>query len=203
VLGYTWKRVRLSLKSKRNQDEFDRKQQQIESLKEMDNSGYIDLYFGDESHFGLTPNVPYAWQTKEDPILLPAAKGKFLSVVGLMNRKNHLFFEVHETTFDSDKLIRFMDRFAEQIVKKTVVILDNCPIHKSKKFKAKMEEWKEKDLLIYFLPPYSPELNLIEILWRRIKYQWLNFDAYLCFQNLKEQLIGVLQNVGTNYDIIF
>lgn len=84
----------------------------------MEDTGYIDLYFGDESHFGLTPNVPYAWQTKENPILLPAAKGKFLNVVGLMNRKNDLFFEVSETTFNADKAILFMDKFANQIVKK-------------------------------------------------------------------------------------
>jgi len=191
------------LKSKRNQNDFELKQQQIESLKELEDSGYIDLYFGDESHFGLTPNVPYAWQTKENPILLPAAKGKFLNVVGLMNRKNKLFFEVNETTFNSDKFIGFMDKFMSQIVKKTVVILDNSPIHKSKKFMAKIEEWKENDLLIYFLPPYSPELNLIEILWRRIKYQWLPFEAYLCFQNLKERLSFVLNNFGKKYDIIF
>jgi len=191
------------LKSKRNQNDFELKQQQIESLKELEDSGYIDLYFGDESHFGLTPNVPYAWQTKENPILLPAAKGKFLNVVGLMNRKNKLFFEVNETIFNSDKFIGFMDKFMSQIVKKTVVILDNSPIHKSKKFMAKIEEWKENDLLIYFLPPYSPELNLIEILWRRIKYQWLPFEAYLCFQNLKERLSFVLNNFGKKYDIIF
>lgn len=191
------------MKSKRNQNDFELKQQQIESLKELEDSGYIDLYFGDESHFGLTPNVPYAWQTKENPILLPAAKGKFLNVVGLMNRKNKLFFEVNETTFNSDKFIGFMDEFMSQIVKKTVVILDNSPIHKSKKFMAKIEEWKENDLLIYFLPPYSPELNLIEILWRRIKYQWLPFEAYLCFQNLKERLSHVLNNFGKKYDIIF
>jgi transposase len=191
------------LKSKRNPNDFELKQQQIESLKELEDSGYIDLYFGDESHFGLTPNVPYAWQTKENPILLPAAKGKFLNVVGLMNRKNKLFFEVNETTFNSDKFIGFMDEFMSQIVKKTVVILDNSPIHKSKKFMAKIEEWKENDLLIYFLPPYSPELNLIEILWRRIKYQWLPFEAYLCFQNLKEHLSHVLNNFGKKYDIIF
>ena len=71
----------MSLKSKRNQDEFERKQQQIESLKKLETSGYIDLYFGDESHFGLTPNVSYAWQTKHKTILLPAAKGKFLNVL--------------------------------------------------------------------------------------------------------------------------
>ena len=167
----------------------------------MEDSGYIDLYFGDESHFGLTPNVPYAWQTKENPILLPAAKGKFLNVVALMNRKNDLFFEVNETTFNTDKFILFMDRFAYQIVKKTVVILDNSPIHRSKKFMAKIKSWKENDLLIFFLPPYSPELNLIEILWRRIKYQWLPFEAYLCFQNLKERLLYILNNFGILYDI--
>ena len=193
----------MSLKSKRNQDEFERKKQQIESFKELDASGYIDLYFGDESHFGLTPNVPYAWQTKHNPILLPAAKGKFLNVVGLMNRKNDLFFEMNETTFNTDKIICFLDRFAAQIVKKTVVVLDNSPIHRSNKFKAKIKQWEEDDLLIYFLPPYSPELNLIEILWRRIKYNWLSFDAYLCFQNLKERLENVLQNIGLKYDIIF
>lgn len=203
MLAYSWKRARLSLKGKRNKDEFELKQGQIESLKVLEESGYIDLYFGDESHFGLTPNVPYAWQRKGNPILLPAAKGKFLNVIGLMTRKNNLFFEVLETTFNTDKVISFMDSFVAQINKKTVIILDNSPIHKSKKFMGKIPEWKEKDVLIFFLPPYSPELNLIEILWRRIKYNWIPFDAYNCFQNLKERLSYVLNNFGGKYDIIF
>ena len=203
MLAYRWKRARLSLKHKRNKEEFNLKQGQIETIKELEDSGYLDLYFGDESHFGLTPNVPYAWQRKDNPILLPAAKGKFLNVIGLMTRRNNLFFEVLETTFNTDKVISFMDSFVAQTVKKTVVILDNSPIHKSKKFMDKIQEWKEKDVLIFFLPPYSPELNLIEILWRKIKYNWIPFDAYVCFQNLKERLSYVLDNFGKKYDIIF
>lgn len=191
------------MKGKRNEEQFRFKQEQIETLKSLEDSGYIDLYFGDQSHFGLTPNVPYAWQTMDNPILLPAAKGKYQNVVGLMTRKNKLYFETLETTFNSDRIISFMNRFVEQAVKKTIVILDNSPIHKSKKFMAKIEQWKEKDVLIYFLPPYSPELNLIEILWRRIKYQWLDFDAYKSFENLKEKLNFVLTNFGTKYDIKF
>jgi len=35
---------------------------------------------------------------------------------------------------------------------------------------GKIQDWREKDVLSYFLHPYSPELNLIEILWKRIKY---------------------------------
>jgi len=90
--------------------------------------------------------VPYAWQKKENPILLPAAKGKFLNVVSLMNRKNKLFFEVLESTFNTDKLICFMNNFVAQTVKKTVVILDNSPIHRSKKFNAKIAECEEQDV---------------------------------------------------------
>ena len=85
----------------------------------MEDSGYIDLYFGDQSHFGMTPNVPYAWQTKDNAIVLPAAKGKYLNVVGMMTRKNKFYFEVLETTFNSDRIILFMDRFVEQTVKRT------------------------------------------------------------------------------------
>jgi len=183
--------------------DFNIKQAQIESLKTLEDNGYIDLYFGDESHFGLTPNVPYAWQTKENPILLPAARGKFLNVIGLMTRSNKFFYEMNETTFNAENAINFMDRFVNQITKKTVVILDNSPVHKSKKFMAKIEQWAENDVLIFFLPTYSPELNLIEILWRKIKYEWIPFDAYICFQNLKERLSHVLCNFGKIYDIKF
>jgi transposase len=66
---------------------------------------------------------------------------------------------------------------------------------------AKIIEWKEKDLLIFFLPSYSPELNRMEILWKRIKYQWLPFEVYLSFQSLKEQLSYVLNNFGKLYNI--
>ncbi|KAA6308435.1 hypothetical protein EZS27_039896, partial [termite gut metagenome] len=75
--------------------------------------------------------MPYAWQKKENQVLLPVAKGKFLNVIGLMTRKNTLFFEALESTYNTDKVIGFMDRFVAQINKKTVVILDNSPIHKS------------------------------------------------------------------------
>jgi len=62
---------------------------------------------------------------------------------------------------------------------------------------AKIREWNQKDLLIFFfIPPYSTELNLIEILWRGIKYQRLPFDAYLCFQNFKECLSYIVSNFG-------
>lgn len=69
-------------------------------------------------------------QAKDNPILLLAAKGKYQNVVGLMTRKNSLYFAILKSTFNSDRIICFLDRFVKQTIKKTVVILDNSPIHK-------------------------------------------------------------------------
>lgn len=201
MLGYSFKRARLSIKYLRNEEQFDKQQFEIIELIELHKQGYLDLYFGDESHFGLTPNLPYAWQHKNKPLLLPAARSKSLSVLGLMTPCCKLYSKTFEQTINSDIAIEFMDDFANQIVKKTVVILDNAPIHKSKKFIANIARWREQDLYIYFLPPYSPELNKIEILWRFIKYQWIPLDAYRNFQNLKDRLNETLLLVGSKHII--
>ena len=53
------------------------------------------------------------------------------------------------------------------------------------------------------LPTYSAELNIIEILWRFIKYQWLPFSAYLSFQHLVEEVQKILKLIGSKYTINF
>ena len=49
------------------------------------------------------------------------------------------------------------------------LVIDNASIHTSRAVNDKWDEWKEAGLNLFFLPTYSPELNLIEILWRKIK----------------------------------
>ena len=61
----------------------------------------------------------------------------------------------------------------------------------------------EKNLTIYRIPTYSPELNVIEIVWRKIKYNWLPFEAYKSFADLKRELFNVLANIGTSYNVNF
>lgn len=193
----------MSLKDKRDQVQFNSQKAELEQLTHLHKMGYIELYYCDESHFGLTPNVGSAWQKKDAPILLPASKGKRLSVLGLMTPDCKLFSRICEGSINSDSAIAVMDEFCQTITKRTVVVIDNAPIHRSKKFMAKVEQWRELDLWIYFLPPYSPELNIIEILWRFMKYQWIPFDAYLNFIRLKERVAEVLECVGSKYRINF
>ena len=61
----------------------------------------------------------------------------------------------------------------------------------------------EKRLIVCYLPPYSPELNLIEILWRKIKYAWLNLQTIMNFDEFQKELTRVLEAVGEEYMISF
>ena len=56
---------------------------------------------------------------------------------------------------------------------------------------------------LIYLSAYSPELNLIEILWRQMKYTWLPLSAYLSFERLCEEVHRLLGGYGTDYAINF
>ena len=81
--------------------------------------------------------------------------------------------------------------------------MDNAPIHKSKAFQEKIAQWREQKLEIFWLPTYSPQLNLIEILWRFMKYEWVEIDTYSSWQNLVEYVEQVLRDFGDRYVINF
>jgi transposase len=87
--------------------------------------------------------------------------------------------------------------------KKTVVVIDNAAVHTSEEFEECLPRWKKKGLIIKYLSKYSPELNLIEILWRNIKDTWLPFSAYQCLNVLREALESILKNFGSKYQITF
>jgi transposase len=149
------------------------------------------------------PNVPYAWIPINENIELPSSKSKSINVLGYINRNNDLHSYVVEGSVNSDVVIACFDDFVQNIKNQKIVIIDNSPTHTSKKFKNKVKEWADKNLYICYLPTYSPELNIIEILWRFIKYKWICIEAYQSYEKLKREIERVLKNVGTAYKINF
>ena len=63
--------------------------------------------------------------------------------------------------------------------------------------------WNDKDLYLFFLPTYSPHLNLIELLWRKIKYEWLKAEDYLSARKLKEALYRIIENYDKEFTVNF
>jgi len=109
-----------------------------------------------------------------------------------MNRKNDLHPYMFEQSIHTPVVVACLNDFCQRIKKKTIVIMDNSSIHRSEEFEEYLAQWKKKGLRIKYLIPYAPELNLIEILWRHIKYLWLPFSAYQCMESLREALEHIL-----------
>ncbi len=198
-----WKRVRKSLKSLRDPEAFSQCQRELEALQKQEEQGELNLYYLDESGFTLDPYIPYAWQESGSVIELPASKGGRINVLGLMNRKNDIHPYIFEQSINTSVVVACLNDFCKKIKKKTVVVMDNSSIHRSEEFEEYIARWKKKGLIIKYLIPYAPEINLIEILWRHMKYLWLPFSAYQCMKALREALEQILKDVGSKYQITF
>jgi transposase len=184
------------LKSKRNEAAFEASKKQLEALILEAKSGDRDVYYFDESGFSLTPSIPYAWQKIGETIEIPSSRSKQLNVVGFVNRNCQFDSFVFEGSITTSTVVACIDQFAGNITKPTSLIVDNAPTHTSNEFKAQIEKWRELGLTIVPISPYSPELNIIEIVWRKIKYEWLPFSAYDSYETLKAELFNVLANIG-------
>jgi len=202
-LGYSWKRFRKSLKKNQDPEDYERKLIQLGNLLELYQSGYIDLYFGDESGFNTEGYVPYGWQPKGEYIHITPAKTKGTQVFGLMTLDNKLEAYSIQGSMNSKTVIAFIDDFCTRVKKKTILVLDNAPIHKSKEFANKIKKWEEEDLYIFFLPKYSPHLNPIEILWRMMKYYWVPYEEIESQNELNDKINEILANFGNQYTIDF
>lgn len=195
--------MRHSLRDKRNELDFRYFQEELKELESLETQGEIDLFYFDETGINLTPSIPYAWIPKGTRSLLPCNKSENMTILGFMNRQNSLYSYAFEGAANSEIVIQCMDDFCDQITKKTIVVLDNATIHTSNLMKAKRKEWKQKGLWLQFIPPYCPELNLIEILWKQLKYKWTKKEHYNSFEELWENVCHILKNVGSEYHILF
>lgn len=189
-LQMSWHRFRRVVAGAPNAQEYAVKQAQLEALKRLEESGEITLYYLDETGFCLIPYIPYGWQPIGQTLEIPSQRSQRLNVLGLMNRRNHLEAYVSTQSITSGVVSACIDTFFTQVDKRTVIVMDQASIHTSDAMLDKLEEWKQRNIEIFELPSYSPELNLIEILWRFIKYEWIEISAYQstlkkCLENLE------------------
>lgn len=126
-----WKRIRRSLKDRRDPHAFEQGKQAIETLKSQCVQGHIDLYFFNASGFSLTPCVPYAWQPVGEWIEVPLAKSQRINVLGFLHPQGTRHPFVFENSVDTEVVIAAFDALCQTLTRPTSVVLDNAPQHTS------------------------------------------------------------------------
>ena len=77
-----------------------------------------------------------------------------------------------------------------------MVVLDNAKPHTARKVKQLFKIWQNRELYIFYLPPYSPHLNIIERLWKEFKEGWLKPSDYQSADSLFYAVDRICANIG-------
>ncbi len=134
---------------------------------------------------------------------MPSAKGKGINCFGLFTRSNKSLVATSEETIKADFVVEQLERFSFSLKKLTVVVLDNAPIHTGKAMQQRIEYWQHRGLFIFYLPTYSPHLNIAETVWRKLKYEWLAPTDYEDKERLRYSVKQALNEFGKSLKINF
>ncbi len=163
----------------------------------------VDIYYGDESRVSLEPCVPYAWQFADETVAMPSEKGGGLNCFALLSRDNRCYFRTTQDKITGAWVRDELDRFSQSLRRLTVVVLDNAPVHVGKAVQTQFAAWEARGLFVLYLPSYSPHLNIAEILWRKLKYEWLRPEDYADKDTLHYATWQALAAVGKSLRIQF
>ena len=172
-------------------------------LENLECQGLISLLYGDESHVCSEGYVPYGWQFPGEDVFVPCEKGFRLNCWGLISRHNECHWHTTQASIDSRFVLERLDMLSLSIHKPTFIVLDNASIHTAKIIKDRIPVWRQRGFYLFYLPTYSPQLNIAETLWRHLKGGWLRPQDYADNQTLAYALNRCLANVGTELNINF
>lgn len=172
-------------------------------LEKQAQQGTIDLFFGDETKFSEQGYVPYGWQFKDENIAIPVCRGKSINCFGLLSRSNQFKYRNSKKNIDADFIIETLDELSFEIMKPTVIVLDNARVHTARKIKELLKLWQNRGLYIFYLPPYSPHLNIIERLWKEMKQAWIKPNDYSSADQLFYAVDRVCSAIGNQLFLNF
>ncbi len=182
------------------------KREKLQELENLSNQGLIDLYFGDESHVCTQGYVPYGWQFPGENVFVPSMKSARLNIFGMIRRDNAYHGFTSRQSIKAEDVADFIDTFSLTITRPTFIVLDNASVHTGGKMKEMVEKWRQRGLYIFYLPPYSPHLNIAETLWRILKTKWIKpchyIDTSTLFNATHEILDGIGEGYRVNYSIV-
>lgn len=128
--------------------------------------GY-ELVSIDEVGFQLKTNYKRIWFPKgKKPKRAFFWSNKKVTICGALTSSHKFYYEYLEAQ-NSFTFGCFLERLINWLEpsKKYVFILDNAGWHKTSVIKSIFEEYKNQ-IVVEFIPPYSPELNPIETCWK-------------------------------------
>lgn len=154
------------------------------------------LLFEDESMIRDYQAVQRTWFLQGKQRIIPTyGKHQGVKLLGTLNYETGEIFCVEEETYDAAVFLDFLTKVLLHYPSgKIVMVLDNARIHHAKLIQPFLTEQKHR-LELVFLPPYSPQLNLTEGVWKWLKESVVNNVFFSNVQQIKLKVREFIQDL--------
>jgi hypothetical protein len=159
----------------------------------------VDLWSLDECHFQQHGSRIRMWVPPEDidPIQLLAPTRKSIALFGAVSIRSGQLLTQFDKKFDAMTFHNFLEKLLGHEAKdqRLVVILDNAKYHHANLLKPFLRKHRKR-LKLEFLPPYSPELNPIERVWKLTRRLCTHNEYFPELAELQHAVSGQLSSWG-------
>lgn len=157
-------------------------------------AGKRAVYFVDAAHFVLGAFLGYLWSFLRVFVRTPSGRQRF-NVLGALNAiTKELSMITNDSYITSIQVCELMRNLVKNSTLPITVVLDNA---RYQRCHLVMELAKELSIELLFLPPYSPNLNLIERLWKLVKKECLYskyYDNFSLFSSAIQRFLTTMHN---------
>lgn len=159
----------------------------------------IELWSIDEVKFQQSGSRCRMWIPPEvkNPIALQSSSRKSIGYFGAVRISDGKFVYQRETDmFNGETFFNFMKkmkRVTSRSHKKVVLITDNAKYHHALLHREWRKEKEGKKFFLDFLPPYSPELNSIERVWKLTRRSCLHNQYF-------DSIDAIVESVESKFD---
>ncbi len=193
-LGFTYKKTKgVGVKADREvQEQFVK---ELNELLEQPIDNQV-IYFNDAVHPQHNTRADYGWIYKGEDFEIPTNPGrKRVNINGALNAHTITDVLVVESErINAQSCIKLWKKQRRRHPQKTIInICDNAPYYHSKYLK----EWLAENTWckVIYLPPYAPNLNLIERLWKYLRKQVTSYNFYEHFAEFRKAILDFFKNI--------
>jgi transposase len=160
-------------------------------------AGKRAVFFVDAAHFVLAPFLGFLWSFTRIFIKAPAGRQRF-NVLGALNAITHELITVtNDSYINAESVCQLLRKLAElNLGMPITLVLDNA---RYQKCALVFELAASLNIELLYLPAYSPNLNLIERLWKFVKKQCLYSHYYADFTSFKAAIINCLSQTHSTH----